>query len=329
MAKPDRVRAYFRPDGSMYRDSGNDGPIFTSASGTDANNFVLTNGSRPFVGNVSLTPPLASGPASISIVSPDNTATLNLTADTTSVGGATNTAQIRFTTGGSPTNYAIQQDPSNNLTVLFQPDIVATPVFVIGNNISTTSFNNFFVGNPPGAAVADVTSQVASDGASALIRVESNKSGTASDPTVPRAFIVFSTNFSDKWQLSMDYLNTLTFIWNPSSPAPIFKIQSTGITVSGSVNLNTTPVGSNYDIQPRDTVVLATAGGISMRLPRASAAAGRHITVKDKNGHAFSSNITVSGAVGDTIDGASTTTISGNYGVVRVISDGASSWSIV
>jgi hypothetical protein len=53
---------------------------------------------------------------------------------------------------------------------------------------------------------------------------------------------------------------------------------------------------------------------------------GSIIVVKDESGAAGTNNITVSRGGTDTIDGATSTAISSNYGVVTVMSNGSGAW---
>jgi hypothetical protein len=53
---------------------------------------------------------------------------------------------------------------------------------------------------------------------------------------------------------------------------------------------------------------------------------GSIIVVKDESGAAGTNNITVSRGGTDTIDGATSTAISSNYGAVTVISNGSGAW---
>jgi hypothetical protein len=68
--------------------------------------------------------------------------------------------------------------------------------------------------------------------------------------------------------------------------------------------------------------VTSTAATRTITLATADTVAGRVIIVKDESGGAGTNNITVTTQGGQTIDGAASITISSNYGVVRVYSDG-------
>lgn len=90
----------------------------------------------------------------------------------------------------------------------------------------------------------------------------------------------------------------------------------------------TMTVTGNYSLLSQDEVILCNAAGaISVTLPAATGGViGKLITVKDTSGNASTNAITVSGA--QTIDGAASKTINSNYGVLRLISDGANWFTV-
>lgn len=95
----------------------------------------------------------------------------------------------------------------------------------------------------------------------------------------------------------------------------------TALTVTASSGVFTGVVGAIH--------LVDTSGGIgTCNLPAASASSGRLIVIKDK-GNASSNNITVNRAGSDTIQGATSTAITANYGSVRLRSDGVGIWYLV
>lgn len=98
---------------------------------------------------------------------------------------------------------------------------------------------------------------------------------------------------------------------------------------SGGMQLERTAVSSStYNISSSADYILGcdpTSNAITVTLPDVTWAAQVYI-VKDETGHAAAHNITVATSGGQTIDGASSVTISTNYGVVRVYSNG-SNWN--
>lgn len=93
------------------------------------------------------------------------------------------------------------------------------------------------------------------------------------------------------------------------------------LTVTASSGVFTGVVGALH--------LVDTSGGVAAcNLPAASASSGRLISVKDK-GNAAANNIAINRAGSDTIQGATSTAITSNYGSVRLRSDGVSIWYLV
>ncbi len=116
------------------------------------------------------------------------------------------------------------------------------------------------------------------------------------------------------------------------------ELQNAGVTVASAgfnkfihnqgFRRNVTLISGNYPVQASDELIVATSlsGSITVTLP-ASPFLGDTYTVKDATGTASANHIQVNGN-GNTIDGASTNTISTDYGALVVTFTG-SSWSIV
>ena len=107
------------------------------------------------------------------------------------------------------------------------------------------------------------------------------------------------------------------------------------ITLSGSVTLTdlltTKGIATNYAAKTADytttsddvIVGVDTSGGaVTITLASATVTAGRIVIIKDVGGSAGTNNITIATEGSETIDGAASSTISSNYGVVRLFSDG-------
>jgi hypothetical protein len=95
----------------------------------------------------------------------------------------------------------------------------------------------------------------------------------------------------------------------------------TSLTVTASSGVFTGVVGALH--------LVDTSGGVgTCTLPAASASSGRLIVIKDK-GNATANNIAINRAGSDTIQGATSTSITANYGAVRLRSDGVSIWYLV
>lgn len=103
------------------------------------------------------------------------------------------------------------------------------------------------------------------------------------------------------------------------SPNFVRLAQSTAVTVSAST----------YDTVPEANIIFCdtSSNGITVTLSSADCVAGRQIVIKD-TGNAGSNNITVNTEGSETIDGSASDSISTNYGVLHLVSDG-SNWFIL
>lgn len=122
-----------------------------------------------------------------------------------------------------------------------------------------------------------------------------------------------------------DYVFTLT----TNNPITIGGGSGTSLAFSyfGS-NYNITVVNaSSYTIVAHDRVILVDHTGtapVTVNLP--SASIKRRITVTDSGGNSSVNNITISRNGGDTILGATTFVLSGDYNSVNLFSDGGTRW---
>lgn len=94
----------------------------------------------------------------------------------------------------------------------------------------------------------------------------------------------------------------------------------------------TTAVSSNVTIGNSDTfvyLIVDTTSARTITLPLASGvSAGRIYIIKDSDGNAEANNIVVDTQGSDTVDGASSQTLTSNYGSWTIVGDGVSSWYI-
>lgn len=99
-----------------------------------------------------------------------------------------------------------------------------------------------------------------------------------------------------------------------------------------SVRNITTVNTATYDLLVSDYILhvtyTATAAVTSLTLPTAQVVAGRKITIKDAGGSAGTNNITIDTEGAQTIDGAATAVINGNYDYITLYCDG-SNWFII
>lgn len=89
---------------------------------------------------------------------------------------------------------------------------------------------------------------------------------------------------------------------------------------------------SPYQISDERIVGVNTVGGVATALLPASdeLEAGTVITIKDEGGNGATNNITITPDGTDTIDGAAaSTTITTDYGVVKLYTNGAGAWYLI
>ncbi len=98
--------------------------------------------------------------------------------------------------------------------------------------------------------------------------------------------------------------------------------------IAGPLATATSVKTANYTLTERDSVVLAnaTGGAITITLPSAVGYTGLQYTVKRINGG--TNNVTVATSDSQTIDGATTRTLSTQYETVTVVSDNAN-WHVI
>lgn len=90
-----------------------------------------------------------------------------------------------------------------------------------------------------------------------------------------------------------------------------------------------------YNALTTDTFIYVNfAGAVTINLPDAAAwlaahANGHPLTIKDISGAGAANNITINRAGADTIDGATSFTITSDFGGVKLRPPAAGSWSIV
>jgi hypothetical protein len=90
-----------------------------------------------------------------------------------------------------------------------------------------------------------------------------------------------------------------------------------------------TATATDYSVLKTDVfvAVTSTASARVMTLPAANTfKAGQVVIIKDESGGAATNNVSVARAGSDTIDGATSVSITANYGVVRLYSNGSDKW---
>jgi hypothetical protein len=97
------------------------------------------------------------------------------------------------------------------------------------------------------------------------------------------------------------------------------------------INSITTVAAATYDVLATDELLhvtyTATGAVTSITLPTAGTTRGRKLTITDSGGNSSVNNITVDTEASETISGAATAIISGDYDSIDLYSDGAN-WFI-
>jgi hypothetical protein len=106
-----------------------------------------------------------------------------------------------------------------------------------------------------------------------------------------------------------------------NTTSPHSKLQ-----VNGSIGVKVVSKGTAYTAAD-EAVILVTAA-VAITLPSASTVTGRMYYIKKAYG--TTGTVTINAATGDTIDGASSQTLTGTtYPSLRIVSDGTTKWWIL
>ncbi|MEY3459772.1 MAG: hypothetical protein RL215_2929 [Planctomycetota bacterium] len=118
-----------------------------------------------------------------------------------------------------------------------------------------------------------------------------------------------------------------------TTPARLFVCQSSAAGAAAWIPLNPAlralvSKSATYTVTKSDDIVLcnASGGAFTVTLPSAVGNTGRQFVVKRLN--SGSNAVTVAAAGGQTIDGAATVTLSSQYQVITLVSDG-SGWMLI
>lgn len=109
-----------------------------------------------------------------------------------------------------------------------------------------------------------------------------------------------------------------------NAAAPAYVLIGGGTSGGGAV---TETAADPYNVTTTDHWVLLTGTGQTVNLPAGATHTGGVVVLKDKNGTAFASPITVNANGGETIDGVGNLSLDSNYVSVTLVSSGTE-WSI-
>jgi hypothetical protein len=236
----------------------------------------------------------------------------------TTVSGTTGSGNVVFSTGATLTTPTITVN-DNALTVQNHVDHTKTILFDCTNGASgfstTLKINNILssvILNLP----ASSTTLIGNDTTATLTNKTIDTGGTN---LIGSATISGTTGSGN-----VAFSASPTFTGTVSAAA----ITATGVTtMSGGTSVNRTPTAISYTALLSDCIigVTDTSSARTVTLPT-SAPAGMIMEIKDESGAAATNNITVQRGGSDTIDGATSITITANYGIARLYSNGSGAW---
>lgn len=102
--------------------------------------------------------------------------------------------------------------------------------------------------------------------------------------------------------------------------------------VDPKVEANTVVAATPYAQLATDNILLddyTGTGASVINLIAAATFGTKYLTIKDSGGNAGTNNITINRAGADTIDGATSLTLSTNYAVTVLYSDGVDTWHVI
>lgn len=160
----------------------------------------------------------------------------------------------------------------------------------------------------------------------------------ATDTLTVNGAATFNADSTISTTKKLQFRDTGIYIQSPADGKIKISADGTGsddITLSGTVTLGDllttkgiatahTSKSADYTTTGNDVIVGvdSSGGAVTITLASATVTAGRMVIIKDEGGQAGTNNITIATEGSETIDGAASKTISTNYGVLRLYSDG-------
>jgi len=202
----------------------------------------------------------------------------------------------------------------------------------------------YFVNNSVAAALTASTTQTQSGGLALVNQVNQvatvandNDAVTLPEAAVGRQCIVINNgaNTLQVFPAADDSINALAAdasVTIPAGESQIFEAISTIVwkTLLGSGTALATVAAATYTVLPDDGTVHVTytaTGTVAVTLPTAGVISDRKLFIKDAGGNAGTYNITIDTEGSETIDGAATQVLNGDYNSISLYSDG-SNWFI-
>jgi hypothetical protein len=327
------------------------GAINTAGGATAAGGSITTNnggGSINTTGNgsiqlgVSATRTTLNGSGSaVTVTLPATTTTLVGLAGTQTITGAkTFNASALLVNGSGATTTLASAAASSGKTVTFPNITGSTLLFSNTTSAATntqsaqTSGTAVFLSISLGAHTGQTASTEVND-----LDINLNRTVTwaAGALTTQRAIRIQAPTYAFASSSTLTTASTVAISGAPVTGTNAtltnsyaLNIESGGTRFGGSIVFNRTTTATSYSVLTTDYIiaVTSTASARTITLPTAVNATGRKYVIKDESGGAATNNITINTTSSQTIDGASTKTISSNYGSATVYSDGSNWFSI-
>lgn len=184
---------------------------------------------------------------------------------------------------------------------------------------ATTTANNTMVGTAAGIVTTSGTDNTFVGYQTGYTATPANATTTGSE----NVFVGHNAGAGTATQISNSIAIGYGVTVDTSDTYQVGTSSGTTIHPGGQRVKRTVSAAGNITATASDFVIGKTGisgGGDTVTLP--AAVAGQQIVVKDESGSAATDNITIATPGSENIDGAATATISANYGVLRLYSDG-------
>lgn len=233
----------------------------------------------------------------------------------------------KTTTLNAHNNFGITFDSLSTMNINLKSGVGGQMNWRQGGNVRMQLSNSLTsIRSPDGNTIASVSNGLCSFTSSAQMPMSSTDSITLT--SIDSRILISSGTRG----IRIEPLNGNLYIdsLNEGTPIQLIARDANGAIISaGMRNLQS---GTTYTVVNTDAlkiIGLSNTAARTITLPAATAfASGVTVWFKDEAGTAGTGNIVINRAGSDTIDGATSYTISANYGFIGLYSDGSSKWFV-